>query len=283
MCNKRTFLIVPYAQSRLCRANSAEEPAYKGLRRTNNNISGADVLEAKTKDEAIANLVFSAWSNHQATDINKRTGNEEFTFKGVSGEMKIHGEEARQKLTANKRDRRPPKPSQWRGFGGRRNTRTCWTGSIHCGCGWAERATLGHTDGCFYLTALSGYSNTSTQMIIWLSGFCIHDTVQWRRLFAAKQWCGERKCHCRSVGPRLKEKYHAAQSRERKYQYCWLWGDVHGIQMFLLLLFFIWFSGFRSDAKLFISRRKTHYSHVIWSFISGLFDQDLTSFDQDQC
>lgn len=54
------ILTGPYAQSRLCRANCAEEPAHKGLRSTNNNISGADVLEAKPKDEAIANLVFSA-------------------------------------------------------------------------------------------------------------------------------------------------------------------------------------------------------------------------------
>lgn len=152
------ILIAPYAQCWLCRANCAEEPAYEGLRSTNNNISRANVLEAKPKDEAIANLVFSAWSNHQATDINKRTGNEEFTFKGVSGEMKIHGEEAQQKLTANKRDRRPPKPSQWRGLGGRRNTRTRWTPSMQRGCGWAERAALGHTNRCFYLTALSGYS-----------------------------------------------------------------------------------------------------------------------------
>ncbi len=46
----------------------------------------------------MANLVFSAWSNHQATDINKKSpGNEEFTFKGVSGKMKIHGEEGRVK------------------------------------------------------------------------------------------------------------------------------------------------------------------------------------------
>lgn len=113
-------------------------------------------------------------------------------------------------------------------------------------------------------------------MIIWLSGFCIHDTVQWLRLSAAKQWCGERKRCCCSVGACVKEKYHAAQPLERKYQYCWLWGDFRSIKMLLLLLFFIWFSGFGSDAKLFISRHNIHYPHVIWSFISGLFDQDYT-------
>lgn len=49
------------------------------------------------------------------------------------------------------------------------------------------------------------------------------------------------------------------------------------LKCFCCCCFFIWFSGFRSDAKLFISRRKIHYSHVIWSFISGLFDQDYTT------
>lgn len=37
-----------------------KEAGRKGLRSTNNNISGADVLGGKSKDKAIANLVFPA-------------------------------------------------------------------------------------------------------------------------------------------------------------------------------------------------------------------------------
>lgn len=54
----------------------------------------------------------------------------------------------------------------------------------------------GHTDRCFHLTTLTGYSkNTSMHMILRLSGFCIHYTA-WNRsstealltLSAQKQW-----------------------------------------------------------------------------------------------
>lgn len=37
-----------------------KEVGRKGLRSTNNNISGADVLGGESKDKAIANLVFPA-------------------------------------------------------------------------------------------------------------------------------------------------------------------------------------------------------------------------------
>lgn len=37
-----------------------KEVVRKGLRSTNNNISGADVLGGESKDKAIANLVFPA-------------------------------------------------------------------------------------------------------------------------------------------------------------------------------------------------------------------------------
>lgn len=74
-------------------------PANEGLKCTNNNISESRCPWGGIEGRwVMANLVFSAWSNHQATDINKKSpGNEEFTFKGVSSKMKIHGEEGRLK------------------------------------------------------------------------------------------------------------------------------------------------------------------------------------------
>lgn len=105
----------------------------------------------------------------------------------------------RQKLTANKRGRRPPKSSQSGGFGGRRKAGGCRMGSSQCGCSWAEwshRQVLSFNDPDWIFEK---YERAHDPQTVWL--FHSLRSTEWLQHRIASDCLqrnsGQRRCYSR--------------------------------------------------------------------------------------